>query len=93
MRKVRLPQLAPLPLQRPQGGRLAVGDRRHRHRVLRGSRRALGVYISQQAALFHFADAWAAIIVGSLFGLAFYGLILLAERLVMPWHVSQRLET
>ena len=26
-------------------------------------------------------------------GLAFYGLILLAERLVMPWHVSQRLET
>ncbi len=58
-----------------------------------GSRRALGVYISQQAALFHFADAWAAIIVGSLLGLTFYGLILLAERLFMPWHVSQRQET
>ena len=58
-----------------------------------GSRPALGVYISQQAALFHFADAWAAIIVGSLLGLTFYGLILLAERLFMPWHVSQRSET
>jgi len=55
-----------------------------------GSREALGVYISQQAALFHFAEAWAAIIVGSAMGLAFYGIILGAERLFMPWHVSIR---
>ncbi len=55
-----------------------------------GSRDALGVYISQQAALFHFAEAWAAIIVACVMGIAFYLLLLLVERLVMPWHVSLR---
>jgi NitT/TauT family transport system permease protein len=55
-----------------------------------GSRKALGVYISQQAGLFHFAEAWAAIIVACLLGIAFYAVILLVERLVMPWHVSLR---
>jgi NitT/TauT family transport system permease protein len=55
-----------------------------------GSRDALGIYISQQAALFHFAEAWAAIIVACIMGIAFYALILLGERLIMPWHVSMR---
>lgn len=55
-----------------------------------GSRQALGIYISQQAALFHFAEAWAAIIVACGMGLAFYIVILLAERWLMPWHASQR---
>ncbi|MCC7359678.1 MAG: ABC transporter permease [Anaerolineales bacterium] len=55
-----------------------------------GSRQALGVYISQQAALFHFAEAWAAILVACAMGLAFYIIILLAERWLMPWHASQR---
>ncbi len=55
-----------------------------------GSREALGVYISQQAALFHFAQAWAAIIVACIMGIAFYVVILLVERLIMPWHVSFR---
>jgi NitT/TauT family transport system permease protein len=55
-----------------------------------GSRQALGVYISQQAALFHFAEAWAAIVVASIMGMAFYLVILAVERLVMPWHVSLR---
>jgi NitT/TauT family transport system permease protein len=55
-----------------------------------GSREALGVYISQQAALFHFAEAWAAIVVACLMGIAFYALILLLERLIMPWHASFR---
>jgi len=55
-----------------------------------GSRAALGIYISQQAALFHFAEAWAAIIVACGMGLAFYIVILLAERWLMPWHASQR---
>jgi len=55
-----------------------------------GSREALGVYISQQAALFHFAEAWSAIIIACLMGIVFYGIILLVERLVMPWHVSLR---
>jgi NitT/TauT family transport system permease protein len=55
-----------------------------------GSRQALGIYISQQAALFHFAEAWAAILVACAMGLAFYIVILLAERWLMPWHASQR---
>ncbi len=55
-----------------------------------GSREALGVYISQQAALFHFAEAWSAILVACLMGIAFYAIILLIERVVMPWHVSLR---
>ena len=55
-----------------------------------GSRDALGVYISQQAALFHFAEAWAAILVAAAMGILFYAAILLVERLVMPWHVSLR---
>jgi NitT/TauT family transport system permease protein len=55
-----------------------------------GSREALGVFISQQAALFHFAEAWSAIIVACIMGITFYVIILLIERLVMPWHVSVR---
>ena len=55
-----------------------------------GPREALGVYISQQAALFHFAEAWAAIVVASAIGLGLFGLVTLVERVVMPWHVSFR---
>ena len=55
-----------------------------------GSRDALGVYISQQAALFHFAEAWAAIIIACIMGITFYAVILMIERIVMPWHVSLR---
>jgi NitT/TauT family transport system permease protein len=55
-----------------------------------GPREALGVYISQNAALSHFAEAWAAIVVASAIGLALFGLVSLLERLVMPWHVSFR---
>jgi len=55
-----------------------------------GSREALGVYISQQAALFHFGEAWSAIIIACLMGIAFYAILLTLERLIMPWHVSIR---
>lgn len=55
-----------------------------------GSREALGVYISQEAALFQFAQAWSAIIIACAMGIGFYALILIVERLVMPWHVSLR---
>ncbi len=55
-----------------------------------GPRIALGVFITQEAALFRFASAWAAIIIACLLGIALYLLILLAERLAMPWHVSFR---
>ena len=55
-----------------------------------GPRIALGVFISQEAALFRFSSAWAAIIIACVIGIALYVLIIIAERLIMPWHVSFR---
>lgn len=55
-----------------------------------GPRIALGVFITQEAALFRFSSAWAAIIVACILGIALYLVILAAERLAMPWHVSFR---
>jgi NitT/TauT family transport system permease protein len=55
-----------------------------------GPRIALGVFITQEAALFRFSSAWAAIIVACILGIALYLIILVAERLAMPWHVSFR---
>ena len=55
-----------------------------------GPQDVLGQYIINRANLFQFPDAWAAILVASLLGITFYILILGAERLFMPWHVSFR---
>ncbi|HEX9978731.1 MAG TPA: ABC transporter permease [Acidimicrobiia bacterium] len=55
-----------------------------------GTRTNLGVYISQQAALFHFSEAWAAILVASFSGIVLYLVIVTVERLVIPWHASMR---
>lgn len=55
-----------------------------------GPQDVLGQYIINRAQLFQFPDAWAAILVASIIGIAFYALVLLAERLFMPWHVSFR---
>ncbi len=55
-----------------------------------GTRDALGVYITQEAALSRFENSWAAIIVACVMGIAFYLLIVAVERLVIPWHASVR---
>lgn len=55
-----------------------------------GSQDVLGQYILTKASLFVYADAWAGIIVASALGVALYGLVLITERFVMPWHVSFR---
>lgn len=55
-----------------------------------GSLDVLGQYILNKASLFVYPDAWAGILVASIIGVALYVLVLLAERLVMPWHVSLR---
>jgi NitT/TauT family transport system permease protein len=55
-----------------------------------GPRQALGVYITQEAALFRFENAWAAIIVAAGLGITFYLVILLVEQMVIPWHASVR---
>ena len=55
-----------------------------------GPLRALGVYIISQASIGHYDEAWAAILVACVLGIAFYSVVVLAERLAMPWHVSHR---
>jgi NitT/TauT family transport system permease protein len=55
-----------------------------------GPRIALGVFITQEAALFRFSSAWAAIIIACIMGITLYVIILAVERLIMPWHVSYR---
>jgi ABC-type nitrate/sulfonate/bicarbonate transport system permease component len=48
--------------------------------------KSLGVYIKSTASLFQTRQAWAAILVACLLGLAFHGAVALAERLVAsPW--------
>lgn len=55
-----------------------------------GNRSALGVFITQEAAQFRFANAWAAIIIACIVGVTFYLIILAVERLTIPWHASVR---
>ena len=55
-----------------------------------GNRSALGVFITQEAAQFRFARAWAAIIIACIVGITFYLVILAVERVVIPWHASLR---
>lgn len=53
-----------------------------------GSQEALGIQIRRSAGIFAFEDAWAAILVASVLGMAFYAAVALVERLVMSWHPS-----
>ena len=55
-----------------------------------GPRATLGVYITQEAGAFDFAKAWTAILMASIIGISFYLVVLLAEKRLMPWHVSLR---
>ncbi len=50
-----------------------------------GPRATLGVFITQEAAAFDFARAWAAIVMASLIGIGFYIVVMVIERLLMPW--------
>lgn len=55
-----------------------------------GNRSALGVFITQEAAQFRFQNAWTAIIIACLIGITFYLVVLLLERITIPWHNSVR---
>ncbi len=55
-----------------------------------GPQDVLGQYILNRAFQLLFPEAWAAILVASILGITFYVLILIAERLIMPWHVAFR---
>ena len=53
-------------------------------------RASLGQYIVQHAAYFNFERSWAAIILAAAIGITLYVLVLIAERILMPWHTSFR---
>jgi NitT/TauT family transport system permease protein len=55
-----------------------------------GSQDALGILIRRSAGIFAFEEAWAAIVVASVLGIAFYAAVALAERLATSWHPSAR---
>jgi NitT/TauT family transport system permease protein len=55
-----------------------------------GSFDALGIQIRQQAGVFDFTGAWAAILAASILGIAFYAAVAAVERLTMGGHPSAR---
>lgn len=55
-----------------------------------GRQDALGPMITQAAGLTRYADAWAAVLAGTIIGMVLYFLVLIAERAAMPWHSSIR---
>jgi NitT/TauT family transport system permease protein len=55
-----------------------------------GSTEALGVKIVSAVSVAQYETAWAAILVASLLGIAFYATVALAERFVLSWHPSTR---
>ncbi|QPC83823.1 ABC transporter permease [Phototrophicus methaneseepsis] len=54
-----------------------------------GPRATLGVFITQEASSFDFARSWTAILMASLIGISFYLVVLIGERLAMPWYREQ----
>jgi NitT/TauT family transport system permease protein len=58
-----------------------------------GSSSVLGRIIVQSASALKFDVTWAAILFGALIGIAFYVLVVLAERLVIPWAAAMRADS
>jgi NitT/TauT family transport system permease protein len=54
-----------------------------------GPMRSLGVYIKSTASLFQTRQAWSAILVACVLGLAFYLAVTLVERLAVPWRAER----
>jgi len=57
-----------------------------------GPRNALGIYITAEAGLFRYANAWAAIVLACALGIGFYLVVVALERVLLPWHSSFRQE-
>jgi NitT/TauT family transport system permease protein len=55
-----------------------------------GPTSSLGIYITTEAGLFRYPNAWAAIVLACLLGIVFYLVVIALERVVLPWHASQR---
>ena len=57
-----------------------------------GSQEALGIQIKNSAALFDFETAWAAILVASILGIAFYVAVAVVERIALRWDPTRQEE-
>ena len=55
-----------------------------------GPTTALGIYITTEAGLFRYPNAWAAILLACGLGIVFYLVVVALERVVLPWHAAQR---
>lgn len=55
-----------------------------------GPRYALGIYVSSEAYVFRYANAWAGILMACLLGIGFYLVVLVLERLAIPWQTAKR---
>ncbi len=55
-----------------------------------GSQEALGIHIRRFVGISAFEEAWAAIVVASVLGIAFYAAVALAERVATRWHPTMR---
>jgi NitT/TauT family transport system permease protein len=51
-----------------------------------GPRYSLGIYISSEAYLFRYPNAWAGIVCACVIGTAFFAAVLVLERIAIPWH-------
>jgi NitT/TauT family transport system permease protein len=58
-----------------------------------GSSTVIGRVVVQSASALRFDVTWAAILLGAITGIAFYLIIVLVERIVIPWHASVRAES
>ena len=55
-----------------------------------GRQDALGNIITNNAGLTRYAEAWAAVLAGTLIGTGLYITVVVVERLTIPWHSSVR---
>ncbi len=55
-----------------------------------GRQDSLGLLITSAAGLARYDDAWAAVLAGSIIGMMLYIVVVVAERLAIPWHSSVR---
>jgi NitT/TauT family transport system permease protein len=46
---------------------------------------SLGIYVTNQTGSFRYPNAWAAIVIACILGIGLYLMVVLAERLAMPW--------
>lgn len=89
-RKVRLPNSLPFIFSALKVGTTLATIGAIVSEYFGGSTAGLGFKIRDDAGLFKYPDAWASIVMASLFGILFYLVVSAVERALLHWHVSFR---